>query len=392
MKKLCVAPLSLCLLLLAAPSRAGLQPSGVVSPPQGAERRVALVIGNGAYEAGPLKNPVNDARAVAQSLGGLGFEVLKYENLKQNEMKRAIRSFGEKLRGGAVGLFYYAGHGVQVKGENYLIPLGAEINGEAEVEYETVSLGFVLAQMEDARNRMNIVILDACRDNPFARSSRSGTRGLAVVSAPGEMLVAYATGPGSVANDGDGANGVYVNELLKHVRTPGLSVEEVFKRVRLGVMQATQGRQRPWETSSLVSDFKFASPGAGQQPALIQQPPPTRREENAAARPTPTPQSRPPQSRPPQSLPAGNAPAGNAPTGNASTGNTATPQKPPIKKTGLVKALEINGLSTKEIVDIIRERGVDFRVTPEVEQELRKAGARPELIEAARQNYRPPSP
>jgi len=346
-----------------------------------AERRVALVIGNGAYEVGPLKNPVNDARAVAQALGGVGFEVLKYENLTQNEMKRAIRAFGEKLRAGAVGLFYYAGHGVQVQGENYLIPLRAQINGEAEVEYEAVSLGFVLAQMEDARNRMNIVILDACRDNPFARSTRSGTRGLAVVSAPGEMLVAYATGPGSVANDGDGENGVYVRELLKHVRTPGLSVEDVFKRVRLGVMQATQGRQRPWETSSLVSDFQFASAGAAPRPTGTQQPVATN-EQAAPARPMPT-----PQDRPTQSLPAANAPAGNAPTGNA-----AARSKKPIAKAGLIRAIEINGMTTKELVDAIRDRGVDFRITPEVEQELRNVGARPEIIEAARESYRPPSP
>ncbi len=354
------------------------------------ERRVALVIGNGAYEVGPLKNPVNDARAVAQALGGVGFEVLKHENLTQNEMKRAIRAFGEKLRAGAVGLFYYAGHGVQVKGENYLIPLRAQIDGEAEVEYEAVSLGFVLAQMEDARNRMNIVILDACRDNPFARSTRSGTRGLAVVSAPGEMLVAYATGPGSVANDGDGENGVYVQELLKHVRTPGLSVEDVFKRVRLGVMQATHGRQRPWETSSLVSDFQFASAATAPRPAMMQQPVPTpvaTNEEAAPARPMPT-----PQARPTQSLPAGNAPAGNAPAGNAPTGNAAARSKKPIAKAGLIRAIEINGMTTKELIDAIRERGVDFRVTPEVEQELRNVGARPELIEAVRESYRPPSP
>ncbi len=375
MKKMsCLALLALSL-LFTAPARPAMQGTGGIST--SAERRVALVIGNSAYTSGPLKNAVNDARSIAQTVSGLGFEVLQHENLSQNEMKRAIRVFGEKLRRGAVGLFYYAGHGMQVKGENYLIPVGATINGEAEIEYEAVSLGLVLAQMEDARNRMNIVILDACRDNPFARGTRSGSRGLAVVDAPGEMLIAYATGPGAVADDGEGSNGVYVQELLKHVRTPGLSVEEVFKRVRVGVLKATQGRQKPWETSSLVSDFQFAG---GTRPVGSQPVTPTTREENTAGRPMPPPQSR------PQSLPAGNAPAGNAPTGNVAT----APRKPPIKRTGLVNALKINGLTTAELVEQIVLRGVDFQLTTEAERELREAGARTEVINAVRANYRQP--
>ena len=373
---LCGAWLALSL-LHAAPARAVPQSPGGGSA--SAERRVALIIGNGAYASGPLKNAVNDARSLAQTVSGLGFEVMLHENLSQNEMKRAIRGFGEKLRAGAVGLFYYAGHGMQVKGENYLIPVGATISGEAEIEYESVSLGLVLAQMEDARNRMNIVILDACRDNPFSRGTRSGSRGLALVEAPGEMLIAYATGPGAVADDGEGSNGVYVHELLKHVRTPGLSVEEVFKRVRLGVLKATQGRQKPWETSSLVSDFQFAATrmAEGRPPGA----PP--REGNASTSPAP-------QSRPPQSLPAGNAPAGNASAGNAPAGNVVTSQKPPIKRTGLVNALKINGLTTAELVEQIVLRGVDFQLTPDAEAELRSVGARNEVINAVRNNYRRP--
>jgi hypothetical protein len=235
------------------------------------EQRVALVIGNSAYETAPLKNPVNDAQDIAQALRELGFEVIYRENLDQNNMKRAIRAFGEKIRHGEIGLFYYAGHGVQVKGENYLVPIGAKVDSEEEVEYEGVNAGFVLAQMEKARNSMNIVILDACRNNPFARSFRSESRGLAVMNAPSGVLIAYATAPGSVASDGSARNGVYTQELLKFMRTPNLGIEEVFKRVRISVRSLTQGRQTPWEASSLVGDFYFLK-GEQLANAVIAQP------------------------------------------------------------------------------------------------------------------------
>jgi len=222
-----------------------------------AEKRVALVIGNSAYTTTPLKNPVNDARDMAQSLAALGFEVIHRENLNQNDMKRSIRAFGEKIRGGGIGLFYYAGHGVQVSGINYLIPVDAKIEGEEEVEYECVDAGFVLAQMENARNRMNIMILDACRNNPFARNFRSASRGLAQMDAPSGTLIAYSTAPGSVASDGNARNGIYTQELLKFIRTSNLSIEEVFKRVRISVRNLTQSKQTPWESSSLTGDFYF---------------------------------------------------------------------------------------------------------------------------------------
>jgi hypothetical protein len=224
-----------------------------------AERRVALVIGNSAYLTLPLKNPVNDAQDMAQALRGLGFTVIYRENLNQNDMKRAIREFGAKIRGGGIGLFYYAGHGVQVKGINYLVPVDATVESEEEVEYEGVDAGFVLAQMESAGNGMNIMILDACRNNPFARSFRSSSRGLAQMDAPGGTLIAYATAPGSVASDGNARNGLYTQELLKFVRTPNLSIEEVFKRVRISVRNLTQGKQTPWEASSLIGEFYFIS-------------------------------------------------------------------------------------------------------------------------------------
>jgi hypothetical protein len=223
------------------------------------ERRIALVIGNSTYKDSPLANPVNDARDMAAALRGLGFEVVFGENLSQNDMKRNIRAFGEKIRSGEVGLFYYAGHGVQVNGENYLIPVGTVITKEEEVEYEAVNVGFVLAQMGNARNKLNVIILDACRNNPFARSFRSNTRGLAYINAPSGIIIAYATAPGSVASDGDGRNGLYTQELLDAMRVPGLKLEDVFKRVRIGVQSKTKGKQIPWESSSLVDDFYFLS-------------------------------------------------------------------------------------------------------------------------------------
>lgn len=230
------------------------------------EARVALIIGNGAYEFSPLKNPVNDARLMAQTLGSLGFQVTLKENVNQIEMKRAIREFGEKIRNGGVGLFYFAGHGVQVKGQNYLIPVGSVITMEEEVEYEGLDAGFVMAQMANAKNRMNIVILDACRNNPFARSFRSESNGLASINAPSGTLIAYATAPGSVASDGVGQNGLYTQELLLNMRTVGLNIEEVFKRVRVSVIEKTDNKQTPWESSSLTGAFYFVNPNSDGKP------------------------------------------------------------------------------------------------------------------------------
>lgn len=230
---------------------------------QQGERRVALVIGNSAYKDSPLLNPVNDARAMAQALRGFGFEIVYGEDLSQNDMKRNIGAFGEKIKNGGVGLFYYAGHGMQVEGINYLIPVGATITSEEEVEYEAVDVGLVLAKMKAARNRLNFVILDACRDNPFARSFRSTRRGLATIYATGETLIAYATAPGSVASDGTGGNGLYTLELLKYIKMPELTVEQVFKEVAKAVRDKSQGKQEPWVLSSLTEDYYFSPAGAG---------------------------------------------------------------------------------------------------------------------------------
>jgi uncharacterized caspase-like protein len=224
-----------------------------------ANRRIALVIGNGAYtSAPPLKNPPNDARDMAANLKTLGFDVSSGVNVSQREMKRLIREFGQKLKAGGSGLFYYAGHGVQARGRNYIIPVDAEIQSEADVEDSGVDVGLVLNYMDDAQNGLNIVILDACRNNPFSRSFRSATDGLAQVDAPTGTLIAYATAPGRVAADGAGENGLYTSELLRAMRLPGLSATDMFMQVRAEVMKKTGNKQVPWESSSLVGSFYFS--------------------------------------------------------------------------------------------------------------------------------------
>jgi hypothetical protein len=222
-------------------------------------RRLALVIGNGAYtNAPPLKNPPNDARDMAANLKTLGFDVSSGVNVSQREMKRLIREFGQKLKAGGNGLFYYAGHGVQARGRNYIIPVDADIQSEADVEDSGVDVGLVLNYMDDAQNGLNIVILDACRNNPFSRSFRSASEGLAQVDAPTGTLIAYATAPGRVAADGAGENGLYTSELLKAMRQPGLTATDMFMQVRSEVMKRTGNKQVPWEASSLVGSFYFS--------------------------------------------------------------------------------------------------------------------------------------
>jgi hypothetical protein len=170
-------------------------------------------------------------------------------------MEAAIIEFGRRLSEGGVGAFYYAGHGLQVRGRNYLVPVDAEIEDEASTRVAAVDVELLLEQMAEAKNRVNVVILDACRNNPFERRMRGGSRGLAAVDAARGTLVAYATAPGSVAADGDGRNGLYTEELLEALREPGLKIEEVFKRVRINVARRSKGAQTPWESSSLTGDL-----------------------------------------------------------------------------------------------------------------------------------------
>ena len=236
-------------------------------PPKFIEKRLALVIGNADYKTAPLRNTINDARSMNKTLSDLGFSVDLVENATQNEMKKRIDLFGRKLQSvKGVGLFYFSGHGMQVNGQNYLIPLGANLDSEEDVEYESVNAGRIVAKMESARNLMNIIILDACRNNPFVRSFRSATQGLALLKPPAGTFIAYATSPGSVASDGleDSGNGLYTGELIKHMKTPGLKLEDVFKRVRSGVLRKSKRKQLPWDISLLEEgDFFFAPPLQG---------------------------------------------------------------------------------------------------------------------------------
>jgi hypothetical protein len=222
------------------------------------EKRTALVIGNSNYSSSPLKNPANDAKDMADTLRNMGFQVILKTNTSKKDMGKAIEDFGKQLKGRDIGLFYYAGHGVQVNGANYLIPVGTKINEETDVEYEAVDAGRVLATMNNAKSRVNIVILDACRDNPYARSFRSTTRGLAIIAkAPTGTIISYSTSPGDVALDGKGRNSPYTSSLLQYMKQPGLTVEQVFKNVRQKIDKDTGGKQVPWELSSLKGEFVF---------------------------------------------------------------------------------------------------------------------------------------
>lgn len=234
--------------------------SQIYTEPYKKTRRIALLIGNKDYQHGSvLRNPINDVRAMAALLSGLDFTVMKYENCSQKEMKKAINLFGSRLDSFDVSLFFYAGHGLQVDGLNYLVPIDAQLLNENDVEYDCIQANRVASKFEHVSTSTNIMILDACRDNPFERSWKRGTRGngLAFMNAPSGSLIAYSTSPGRTASDGDGSNGLYTEALLEYIAQSGLTVEDVFKRVRLQVMQKSNNRQIPWESTSLLGDFYF---------------------------------------------------------------------------------------------------------------------------------------
>jgi uncharacterized caspase-like protein len=194
---------------------------------------------------------------MAASLRELGFDVISRENANLQQMDEAVREFGRRLERAHAGLFYYAGHGMQIKGRNFLIPVGAHFEHEDEVAYRSLDAGQVLDKMDSAKTQVNLVILDACRSNPFHRVFRARRQGLAEMEAPAGTLIAFATAPGSVALDGEGTHGVYTKHLLKQMNERGQPVEQVFKRVRIGVVEETRERQIPWESSSLRDDFQF---------------------------------------------------------------------------------------------------------------------------------------
>jgi hypothetical protein len=201
---------------------------------------------------------------MATSLKKLGFNVVLKTNAAKGDMGKAIEDFGKRLKGGDVGLFYYAGHGVQVNGVNYLIPVGAKINDDTDVEYEALDAGRVLSQMYNAKSRVNIVMLDACRDNPYFQRYRSASRGLAIIAKPPSgTIISYSTSPGDVALDGKGRNSPYTSALLQYMKESGLTIEQVFKNVRQKIDTDTAGKQTPWELSSLKGEFYFVPKKAG---------------------------------------------------------------------------------------------------------------------------------
>ena len=223
------------------------------------QRKLALVIGNGNYLSSTLSNPENDARAMKIALQDVGFTVLEFENLDQNSMKKAIDNFGAKLRNVDVGLFYFAGHGIQAKGYNYLIPVDAQLNSEEQVEYDCIRADRVLALMDATGLKVNIIILDACRNNPFERSwtrSASG-KGLLSMNAPKGTIIAYATAPGTTASDGSGKNGLYTSAILESIQIPNITIIQMFQNVRNIVSEKSQNQQMPWESTSLTGDFYF---------------------------------------------------------------------------------------------------------------------------------------
>jgi tetratricopeptide (TPR) repeat protein len=228
------------------------------------EKRYALVIGNSNYmkEIGVLKNPLNDATDVATELRKSEFEVQLVTNATYVQMREAMRKFHEKLTAGpvdkTVGLFYYAGHGVAYQDENYLVPIDADVKFEDDITRMCFPVQrMVLANMERSNSRMNIVILDACRNNPFPATSRSVSAGLGEMKRARGSFIAYATSPGSVASDGSGRNGLYTQELLKALKKPGLSIEQVFKEVRMNVLRLSGDKQYTWDSSNIIGEFYF---------------------------------------------------------------------------------------------------------------------------------------
>jgi hypothetical protein len=223
--------------------------------------RVALVIGNTRYADAPLKNPANDAKAIGGELQKLGFKVNLLLDAGRAQMTGAIQAFGGELaKSKGVGLFYYAGHGAQLAWRNYLIPVDAVVEKLEDMRDKTVELNSLLQGLIKAANPMNVIILDACRDNPFGTRVPTEAKGLSQFDAPPGSLLAYATSPGNTAADGEGANGLYTENLLRELGAPAAKIEDVFKRVRLAVRRRSEGRQIPWESTSLEEDFYFQPP------------------------------------------------------------------------------------------------------------------------------------
>lgn len=301
------------------------------------QKRVALVIGNGAYPEDPLANPVNDATDVANALKEIGFEVTLLKNADRRKIDEAVEAFNKQLRQGDIGIFYYAGHGVQVEGENYVIPIDAKLAREADVGYDAIPVGKIINAIEDTDAKVKIVILDACRDNPFYRRWRSSgrslaSRGLAGINSSGRgTLIAFSTAPGQIAADslaGKGRNSPYTAHLLKYLKSP-LEIGQMFRRVREDVLQATNNQQTPWESGSLVGDV-FLNP----QPIAASSPSP----------PKPTPQVTPSRPTPQVTLPP------TKPTPPVTTTPRPAPQPSPSSEIALVSSRGINYTKLRDLL------------------------------------------
>ena len=236
-----------------------------------AEKRVALLIGNSAYQhTEPLPNPANDVRLLASVFRQLDYEVLEYRDVGYIGLKKAIRKFTSKLGEygpEAVGFVYYAGHGLQVGGINYLVPVDAEIEKEADISLYSIETNALMQGLTSVGNRLNVIVLDSCRNNPYKRASRGlsveGAGGLARMDAPSGSLIAYSTSPGHVAEDGDGDNSPFTRALAQEISRPGVGIEIVLKRVRQSVFGQSAGRQLPWSSSSIIGEFCPAGCAAG---------------------------------------------------------------------------------------------------------------------------------
>ena len=249
--------------------------------PAAAEKRVALVIGNSAYQnVTRLDNPRNDAALMAETLAGLGFTLIGGRaqlDLDKSAMDTAVQNFGRQVQGADVALFYYAGHGVQVSGSNYLVPVSANPTREADVDFQMVDVNLVLRQMQGSGTRLNMVILDACRNNPFgARGLRASDGGLAQMRAPEGTLISYATQPGNVAQDGSDGHSPYTKALAATIKQSGLDIFQTFNQVGLAVKRETGGSQQPWVSSSPIDGtFYFVAPAASPaSPQVAVAPPP----------------------------------------------------------------------------------------------------------------------
>ena len=250
--------------------------------------RTALVVGNSAYPFGPLANPANDAKLIAETLTKTGFEVTTVLDANKVTLQKALLDFSRDIRTkDTVGLLYYAGHGVQVNGANYLIPVDADITSESEVKIFGINVDEFISTLERADGRTNIVILDSCRNNPFSVTARSISRGMALPDAPAGTFVALSTSPGAVALDGEGANSPYAIALAQSILEPDMSIEQAFKVTRRLVLQSTKQQQVPWETSSLTGDFYFVPKVDTPAPVVAVAPAPKVEEQVAVSEPPP---------------------------------------------------------------------------------------------------------